>query len=311
MTSSLNPLAEDLGVIRSGCGADTSTTDVVRVTGEDAAVFLQGQLSQDVEGLEVGGQRWALLLEPAGRVIALLRVWRCAEDQFLLECGAGFGEPVRARLDRFRLRVRVELDVAALALVRLRGPATPERIDPPEGTMWSAVELAGLRGLDLLGPDAAIPAGVQAVSAQAIDSVRIEAGWPAMGTEFDPTPEPLVIPAEAGGLVIDESVSFTKGCYVGQELVARVDSRGSNTPRKLRGVVVLDSGPAPEAGDELFAEGERKGALTSVGWSADSGAAIALAYVHRSIEPGDRLVLRGAEGERSVEVRDLPLVGAP
>ena len=83
-----------------------------------------------------------------------------------------------------------------------------------------------------------MPQGVREVGPEALNAVRVEAGWPAMGAELGPDLDPLVIPAEAGPWLVDASVSFTKGCYTGQELVARVDSRGSNTPRHLRGLVV-------------------------------------------------------------------------
>ena len=104
-----------------------------------------------------------------------------------------------------------------------------------------------------------------------------------MGHELDES----TIPAEVGPWVIERSVSFTKGCFVGQELVARIDSRGGNVPRHLRGVV-LGANVLPPVGAELVVDGEVRGTLTSVGESLDLRAPIALALVHRSVEPPGR-----------------------
>ncbi len=138
--------------------------------------------------------------------------------------------------------------------------------------------------------------------------MRIEQGWPAMGHELDDS----VIPGEAGQWLIDASVSFTKGCYTGQELVARVDSRGNNTPRHLRGVV-LGTNVLPPVGAELVVDGQVRGSLTSVGESLDLRAPVALGYVHRSVEVPCEAELRwsaadGDETVAAVQVRELPLV---
>jgi folate-binding protein YgfZ len=132
-----------------------------------------------------------------------------------------------------------------------------------------------------------MPAGVAEGDAEAYEAWRIAAGVPRMGAELDER----TIPAEAG--VVDRSVSFTKGCYTGQELVARVDSRGSSTPRRLRSIVLDAAGPA--AGDALTAEGREIGVLTSV-----SGVH-ALGYVRR--EAAD-LTAAEVAGIRA-ELRDL------
>jgi folate-binding protein YgfZ len=156
----------------------------------------------------------------------------------------------------------------------------------------------GLNGYDLLGPAPAPPEGSTFVDAGAYEVARIEAGFPRHGAELDER----TIPAEAG--LVAESVSFTKGCYTGQELVARIDSRGSNVPRHLRGLLL--SGPA-EAGWALHAlgaggagepAGEGEGApkelgrLTSVALSPRLGW-VALGYVGRAVETGQTLGVRG------------------
>jgi aminomethyltransferase len=117
------------------------------------------------------------------------------------------------------------------------------------------------------------------------------------------------IPAETG--LVERTVSFTKGCYTGQELVARIDSRGSRVPRHLRGVVVQGA-DAPPVGAALFGEGgqgERElGQLTSVALSPTLGGPVALAYVRREVEPPAEVVLRWDSGEAPARVEALPLV---
>ena len=130
-----------------------------------------------------------------------------------------------------------------------------------------------------------------------------------MGHELDES----VIPGEAGQWLVDASVSFTKGCYTGQELVARVDSRGNNTPRRLHGLV-LSTNVLPPVGAEVVVDGEVRGTLTSVGESLDLRAPVALGYVHRSVETPCDVTLRlsSADGAdevtASATVRDLPLI---
>jgi folate-binding protein YgfZ len=122
-----------------------------------------------------------------------------------------------------------------------------------------------------------------------------------MGREIDDK----TIPAETG--VVDRAVSFTKGCFTGQELVARIDSRGGNVPRHLRGVVV-GTNVVPPAGATVEAEGKDVGVLTSVAESLERRAPVALAYVRRAIEPPADVTLRWDGGSAPARVEELPLV---
>jgi folate-binding Fe-S cluster repair protein YgfZ len=113
-----------------------------------------------------------------------------------------------------------------------------------------------------------------------------------------------------GQWVIDESVSFTKGCYTGQELVARIDSRGGNVPRPLRGLVLDGSaadGPVPPAGAEVLVDRDPVGRVTSAARSPELGV-VALAPIARKIEPPTDVVVRWSDGERAGQVRELPLL---
>jgi folate-binding protein YgfZ len=123
-----------------------------------------------------------------------------------------------------------------------------------------------------------------------------------MGSELTES----TIPAEAGQWIIDQSVSFTKGCYTGQELVARIDSRGGNVPRHLRGLVI--DGDPPPIGSLVVVDGAEVGALTSVGRSPELGASIALAFVARKVDPPADAVVRWDGGEVAATIKALPLV---
>ena len=252
--------------------------DVVLASGPDAVTFLQGQLSQDVAALEVGQSAFSLLLQPQGKVDAWLRVTRTAEDAFALDVDAGWGEHVRSRLQRFLLRVQVELEPVEWAVVAVLDGEAPV----PEGAWKVTPELPG-RGFDLLGPGVGLPEGAEA--ATDYEARRIRAGVPRMGAELDES----TIPAAAG--IVDRSVSFTKGCYTGQELVARIDSRGDRVPTKLRRI----TGAVP-VGATLH-DGERE-----VGRVTSASPGVALGYVRREIEPPAEVVARWDGGEAPVRI---------
>jgi folate-binding protein YgfZ len=279
----------------STLGAVAIQRDVVRVHGPQAIEFLQGQLSQDIEAMAIGQSARTLLLQPTGKVEAWLRATRVADDEVLLDVESGFGEPVRARLARFKLRTKVDLEVSSQSGHAVRGPGADAVA--PSGSLaagWPSVE-----GFDVLeGP---APSDVPIVEADVLEALRIETGVPAMGAELTDA----TIPAEAGQWLIETSVSFTKGCYTGQELVARIDSRGGNVPRPLRGLLV-EGEPVP-VGTTVEVEGSQVGIVTSSARSSVLGA-IALAPIARSVEPGTVVDLHAPDGtRRSATAAALPL----
>jgi folate-binding protein YgfZ len=288
-------VSEDYRAFRESAGAVELPRDFVRAAGPDVTPFLQGQLSQEVAGLAVGASTWALLLQPQGKVTAFLRVLRVGEEEFVLETDAGFAPAVIERLNRFKLRVKCDLDPLVWRCVAVRGPKAHELVEGGVVADWP-----GLPGVDLVGEAPAAPAGVAMCGMDAYEAVRIEAGIPVMGRELDEG----TIPAEAG--VVDMSVSFTKGCYTGQELVARIDSRGGNVPRRLRGLVLAE-GPAP-VGARVAVDGKEMGALTSVAFSPGLGATVALAYVRRAVEPPAEVTVEWEGGSSPARVEALPLV---
>ena len=282
--------------LRTTEGAVRIERDVVTVTGVEALSFLQGQLSQDVEALGVGGSAWSLLLQPTGKVDAWLRVTRQADDELLLDVDAGFGDAVLARLQRFKLRTKAELATARWSGWALRGPTIERREAAGPEVLSVPAVWPGVPGVDLLGPSVEPLPGVEEADPAALDALRVEAGVPAMGAELTDA----TIPAEAGQWLIDASVSFTKGCYTGQELVARIDSRGGNVPRPVRGLRI--EGEPVEVGSEVRAGDHVVGSVTSSATSAALGA-IALAPISRTVEVGTSVTVDG----RPATVADLPL----
>jgi folate-binding protein YgfZ len=214
----------------------------LRVAGPDAADYLQRMVSNDVEALAVGEACDALLLTAKARVIAPLRVLRRGEDDFLVLTEPGLGETVRTQLLRTRFAAKAE-------------------VEPEEHESW--LVLGGEEVLDDR------PAGDE-VGEEELERWRIEAGIPRWGREIDEQ----ILPAEAG---LDEThISFSKGCYPGQEPIARQRYRGK-VNRKLR---VLDVDGDATPGTELVLDGKTVGRITS----AVPG--VALGYVRVEV-PGD------------------------
>jgi folate-binding protein YgfZ len=260
--------------------------DVVTVSGPDAGSWLQGQLTQDLDPILPGASAETLVLSPQGRVDGYGAVARTDEETWLLVTVAGRGAGLLERLRRFKLRVKATLVLDEMTAAAVRGP---EAVALAASLIESGPALAGLEvrwpnweGVDLVfaghGPGHA-PGSPAAGAPAAFEARRIEAGVPRIGHEITER----TIPHEAG-LLVDHTVSFTKGCYTGQELVARIDARGANVPRRLRLVTIAaDRGqsPAPAAGNRLLVGSAPAGELTSVAWSPAKAAFVALAYVKR------------------------------
>lgn len=279
--------------------------DVVEVSGPEATAYLQGQLSQDAERLYVGSTTWSFVLQPTGKVDSWARVTRMHDDEFLLDVDGGYGEALAARLQRFLLRTKAKIQLLDWSAVALRGPDAGTVEVPSEHVLRVPAGWPGTDGVDLLGRDVEIPPGVPTGSIDDYEAARIAAGVPAMDAELTEK----TIPAEVGQWAIDGSVSFDKGCFTGQELVARIDSRGGRVPRHLRGLVVDGSAVVPPAGAEVLVDGAKVGEVTSSAVSARLGSPIALAYVARAVDPPAAGVVTWEDGEISATVHVLPLLG--
>lgn len=302
-------LDDDDAPLRSAAGAIAIERDVICASGPDTIAFLQGQLSQDVAALPVGGAAWSFLLQPQGKVDAWLRIIRVGDDEVLLDVEGGWAEAVTSRLERFKLRTKFTLERLEWSCIAVRGPASAAIVSSDDDGVRVPLHWpAGVQGFDLLGHDVTYPEGVAVLPPAAYERLRVEVGIPSLGAELTEQ----TIPAEMGQWIIDSSVSFTKGCYTGQELVARIDSRGGNVPRHLRTVVFAESAPTaaggqPPAGADIVLtspgnDGKVVGRLTSVA----PGVPLALALVQRSVDPPAKVVIRWDGGETAARVELLP-----
>lgn len=304
----MNRSAEIAHLASDSVVAAITELDVVDVSGRDAASYLHGQLSQDVESLAVGETRWTLLLQPQGKVDAWMRIHRLGPEQFLLLVDGGYGSAVEARLQRFKLRVEAEIKTSTRPVLALRGPATGPVVDSLElkSPMISISADWGGPGVDLIpasGSEVEIqpPTGVLSVAPDELEMIRISRGQPAMGAELDES----TIPAAAG--VVDVSVDFSKGCYVGQELVARIDSRGNNTPTRLVRLDIAAPAGDVQPGAELSSGGGSVGTVTSVAPAPGADdRSIGLGYIKRGTEiPGEAQLGLGDGRNVSVALRPL------
>jgi tRNA-modifying protein YgfZ len=278
--------------------------DVVRVAGPDAVAYLQGQLSQDIDALAIGSSARSFVLQPTGKVDAWARVTRTAADDVVLDVDGGNGDALAARLRRFLLRTKADVDVLDWRAVAVRGPGATEAVPAGVGedALVAPAGWPGVDGVDLVGQAVEPPPGVPEVDASAYESLRIRSGVPRMGAELTGA----TIPAEAGRWVIEASVSFTKGCFTGQELVARIDSRGGHVPRQLRGLVA-DAEELPPVGAPVVVDGAEVGRVTSAALAPGTGRALALAYVGRAVTPPAAAEVRYGGAGLPVTVVDLPM----
>lgn len=229
--------------------------DVVTVRGADAGEHLQSQLTQDVMALGVGDSAWSFLLDPKASIIALLRITRVDDATYLLDTEEGWGAAMRSAIDGFLFRMDVSFDSVTWDHVAVRGPgAGTVSVGAP---IEARVQWGDVTGVDLIGPDLPDIPGATPASVESYDSLRIWAGWPAMGKEI----VEKTTPAMTG--LVSQTISFTKGCYPGQEFVARVHYREASPPRRI---VHVRFHPCAEvlAGADLILDGEPVGTITSV-----------------------------------------------
>jgi folate-binding protein YgfZ len=308
-------LAAELLVLREGCGLlDRSDRGKLALTGPEAKAFLSGQVTNDVEALEPGQGCYAALLTHKGKMVADLRILDLGTELWLdterVALQALF-DALRRHLVGFRTELHKRtLQQALLSLVGPGARGVAGALDlPPDEHANTRASLGGVQvvlvatdvGVDVICPaeerDAVAAVlrtgGAERVSADAAECLRIERGRPRYGVDIDDS----TIPQEAG--LNERAVSFTKGCYVGQETVARLYYKGKPN-RRLMGLRL--SGPA-QTGDPLRLGDRDVGRLGSVAFSPDHGT-IGLALIRREASPGDRVSL--GEGDVSAEVVDLP-----
>ncbi|MGZ4170350.1 MAG: CAF17-like 4Fe-4S cluster assembly/insertion protein YgfZ [Solirubrobacteraceae bacterium] len=301
--------------VTQACGlVDRSERGKLALTGPDAKTFLQGQVSNDVEALKPGSGCYTAFLTPKGKMLGDIRILN-AGDELLLDTERVALQELFNMIRRFSVGYTLELHKRTLqrGLLSLLGPdavevAGAEQLGEAEDSN-TALDVDGFAtrairtevGIDLLcdaqDTDALIAAltsrGAQPVSEAVAECVRIERGRPRYGVDLDDS----VIPQEAG--LNQRAVSFTKGCYVGQETVARLYYRGKPN-RHLRGLRL--AAPA-QTGDEIVFADKVVGRLASVAESPALGP-IALALVRREAAAGSDVVV-GADQIGAVVV-ELP-----
>lgn len=246
--------------------------DVIIVQGDDAQTFLHSQLANDIASLAVGASIHSLLLEPTGHVAALVRVVRHEDTVFTLDVDAGFADAVIVRLQRFVLRAKVTMRRSDWVVRAFRGPDVASDIGDGAGRAvpyWGSTE-----EIDVVGDASLLPSIGENTEPERIDYVRADARWPKLGVDI------LVgdIPGTTG--VLSVAVSFTKGCYPGQELVERMDSRGTTAPVVVRALSREGLG----VGARVMENDQSVGTVTSI------GSRTALARIARTSTIGEPLV---------------------
>jgi folate-binding protein YgfZ len=285
---------------------DLGFRTVVRASGADRVTFLQGMLTNDVARLEPGRNRPALLLTIQGRVTADVRV-AAVDDALLLDVDVRAREAMVAALDKLIIADDVELVPSTDALIGVEGPGA--------GAVVGALAAGGLvlAGGEL-GPtgfvvhvlpgevagvwDRLIAAGAQPCGMDALEGRRVELGMPRIGLDMDEHGLALELP-------VDSWVSHTKGCYLGQEVMARGTARG-HVNRRL--VPLTLEGPLPPSGATLVREGKEVGHLTTVAWAFGIGAPAALGFVRRECwSPGTEMAVRHGHAVTIARVATVPV----
>lgn len=283
----------------------------IAVTGPEAADYLQGQVTNDVEAIEPGEGRYAALLDRKGHLRADMRALR-TEEGFLLIADDSTAPGLLKHLATYKIGRDVEVADRSgeLRLWSVLGPRAPE-VASAEGLgpehAHREIAAGGARaravatdaGIDLVcaGEDAealaaaVLEAGAERASEEAAEILRVESGRPRFGLEMSDA----TMPAEAG--IVERAVDFEKGCYIGQEPVARLHYRGRPN-RVLRGLRL--SGPA--AGGAALTLGEKEVGRIGTAVISPAHGPIALAVVRREAEPGDGVEVEGGGGAEVVEL---------
>jgi folate-binding protein YgfZ len=300
--------------LREECGLlDRSERGKLLVSGPDAAEYLQGQLTNDVEALEPGDGQYAALLDRKGHMQADMRVLRPTAEEILVDTEPEAIAAARRHLEMYSIGRDVKVsDVSdERAILSLIGPRSAE-VAGTAPLPDNACETGALTGIEFLAAgtrwgidlivvaadagrlrDALLAAGAVEVSSAAVEILRIESGVPRFGAEMGTA----TMPAEAG--IVEDAVSFTKGCYIGQETVARLHYKGRPN-RHLRGLRLS----APTGPGAALRLGEKEVGQVGGATVSPSFGPIALAILRREAEPGTEL----AVGEDGVTARvvDLP-----
>lgn len=329
-------LLEYAAVRESGCGViDLSDRGRIRVSGTEAVQFLNGLITNDMKTLAEYSWMPAAFPNVQGRLIASVRVIRLADDRagknvcptFLIDTEAATHQQVLKTIERFTLAGDFHVtDVTSeTALLSVQGKRAAEVVRTVLGDVEVGINqakqigpvtligasLTNATGFDLIvdaDQAANIWNALQTVGARpfgfaALEILRIEAGVPRHGVDMDETN----VVTEA----LDDAVSYTKGCYVGQEIIARIKYRG-HVAKKLSGLEFEQAVKVDVGATVATADGKEAGRITSVTYSPHLGRTIALAYLkYDYLAPGTSVKVASSVEELSAQVTELPFVGAP
>lgn len=309
---------------------DISNRGRIEIKGKNRIQFLHGLVSNDVKNLKPGAGVFASFLNLTGRILADCFIYAFAES-FLIDLASSNREKIYKSLDKFSPAGDFVLNdlTESTALLTLQGPLSAKILSDLgasataglEDLQHADVEIAGRKatalknsrtgeeGFDLLINNedaqpvfaALLDAGAAPVGLDALDLLRLEAGIPEYGSDMDEN----IILLEAG---LERAVSYTKGCFLGQETIAKIHHRGHDqTAKRLSGLVVR-SDAAPAAGSKIYnKDGKEIGRVTSAAVSPAFGRPIALAYLRRdNFTPGQEHTIESEGNRLTAEVTQLP-----
>jgi aminomethyltransferase len=332
MPESYGSALEEYACVRNGVGiVDLSHRGKLRLSGKEHVKFLQGMVTNDINKLEEGKGLYAAFLTPKGRMISDTKLY-CESESLLLELEPGLNEKVKDLLVKYRLSYKANIEdiTESFCLVSIHGPNSrrliqktlnaeiPELIEyeflikeiNDSQTMIARANRTGQEGYDIFVPadglrplwKSLIENGkefqIKAVGLDAMEILRIEAAVPRYGIDMDEN----TIPLEAG---LEHAINYEKGCYVGQEVVARIKWRG-HVNWCLSGFEI-EGDDLPVKGDKIR-EGQREiGYVTSSAFSPTLKKIIALGYIRREfIEPGTKVIVNTGNENKSAEVVKTP-----
>jgi glycine cleavage system T protein len=330
---------EHLAVRKKAGMADLSYRGLIRIAGADRAKFLQGLITNDVMSLTEGQGLYAAILNPKGRMLADLKIY-AIRDAFLVDLDREITDKTMQILNRYKLISKATLEDLTDSTVHLAvyGPSAHPLLEKvlgatlPKSLEFSSISVqwhggqvyviqsmyTGEQGYDLVVPeqeggtlwndilDTGSGFGIKPVGLEALEGLRIEAGIPRYGIDMDEN----TFPPEAG--LEEKAISYTKGCYVGQETIARIKTYGQ-VHRKLMGLILQGSpstmSTLPHRDDKVFKDEEEIGFVTSSVYSPVLNQNIALGYIRRkAVQPDLQVtVVSGKDGVKtSTKVVDLP-----
>jgi folate-binding protein YgfZ len=333
--------AEEYRALRHGAAiVDRSDRGRIAVVGADRLGYLHAMLTNDITSLRAGAGCYAAYLTPQGRMIADMLVLELG-DLTLLDVEPSARAVVLEKLEQFIFSEDVRLSdlTSELAEIRVAGPRAPEVLSSARLALsLTAVDLAALpechslrasfeganvvvaadRELGVPGfnayvsramsgafENAVVAAGAAKVGWQAAEGLRIEAGRPRFGVDMDET----TIPLEAG--IEPRAISFTKGCYPGQEVITRVLHRGHGRIAKKLVGLKCEGMSVPASGDAIIADDREAGRVTSATMSPALECPIALGYVQRDfVAPGTTVSIVHGDERLPAAVVELPFVAA-